>query len=92
MTGVDPATVDPAGLADAMRKAGFTDRGGQPGRYVRMQWPPGTQHGWLLVPLDRSAPDFPDLMDAMLGELAVVAAAGRPASAVLATVKAADRP
>jgi hypothetical protein len=94
VTFVDPVTVDPAGLVAAMKAAGFTEFGGRPGVYVRMRWPAGAAAAgrWLMVPLDRQAGDFADLMDAAIAELALAAASGRAATAVLAAVTAAGRP
>lgn len=93
MTGVDPITVSPAGLVDAMKQAGFTAAGGgRPGSYVRMRWPAGTGLTWMLVPLDPTAADFADLMGPVLTMLAASAVAGKAASTVLAAVASATRP
>lgn len=92
MTSVDPVTVDPQGLVAAMEAAGFLPIGGREGTYARMQWPAGgLMHHWVLVPLDKSAGDFADLMDAALAELTLVATSGRVAGEVLAAVSAAGR-
>ena len=68
--------VDPQKLLDLLVGDGWTPVGGRTGAYTRVS-PPANwgqdvlRDSWsLLVPLDRSAPDYPMLMQAAISELA----------------------
>jgi hypothetical protein len=76
---------DPQDLIDALTAAGFTVAGGRTGGYTRLNWPHTRDGGpWsVLVPLDRTACDYDLMMEAVVGELRLVAARGRTAQAAL---------
>lgn len=52
--------------------------------YTRLFWPGLREHTTLFVPTDQSAPDFPDLWQAALGELEDAVATGVKAAHALA--------
>ncbi len=80
-------TVDPDELIAALETAGWTRIGRKPGVYARLSWPPAWKKTTtLLVPLDPDAPDFTDLMNAVLAELALAVDRGRLAELALAEV------
>lgn len=56
--------LDPGWLSDVLRRAGWQLTGERPGEYLRFAPPPGVTGGSssLLVPLDRTAPEFGELM------------------------------
>ena len=67
----DVADVDPGRLRNLLEEAGWSLVGERAGQYCRLQ--PSSDLGIgdspLLVPLDRSAPDFPELLSAALSYL-----------------------
>lgn len=85
----DPAThlaaVDPLCLVELLQAAGWTKVGGRSGEYVRLAWPTrsGSRDRSLMVSLDTTAPEHPDLLAAALTELADAARVGRAAGSVL---------
>lgn len=79
-------SVEPDQLIDALRAAGWTDAGGRSGLYVRLAWP-STVDGRprsTSVPLDKTAGDYPDLLNGSIAELAHFAKLGALAQQVLA--------
>lgn len=69
-----PELVDPDRLLLLLEDLGWTIAGGRSGIYKRLTPPTDDQDSWgrrwsLLVPLDRSAPDFSDSMRAAILEL-----------------------
>ncbi len=82
---IDPAAVDPHTLIDVLRQVGFIDRGGRSGVYVRLQWPEtrdGRQAS-VIVPLDAGYADYLPGIEAVLGELELLARIGRVGQAAL---------
>lgn len=64
------AAVDPNHLVALLETAGWTRVGGRAGAYTRLAWPAQShRNASLMVPLDRTAPEYPDLLAAALVEL-----------------------
>jgi len=85
-----PRDVDPALLERALRGQGWRVAGFRKGLYARLWWP--GEHSprgrSLIVPLDRTAPDFDTTMAGTLMELADAADLGGRADSVLNAVAA----
>lgn len=79
------AAVDPNRLVDLLQVAGFTNAGGRTGVYVRLTWPgqTGLREGSLVVPLDRTMADYPDLLGDTLLTLDDADHRGKTARSVL---------
>jgi len=76
--------IDPAALVAALVESSFTVIGGRDGSYVRLKRPDRWNVGAsLIVPCDRAAADYTDLMAALLNELCDLAVAGKQAVSVL---------
>ncbi|MEU4558380.1 hypothetical protein AB0F72_08320 [Actinoplanes sp. NPDC023936] len=85
MTGPEglPA-VDPHLIEQWLADAGFTPAGGRSGAYSSWGWPESSRYSTVLtVPLDPSAPEYAEMMRALLAALADMAAAGERARTVL---------
>lgn len=78
-----PADVDPARLIAALETAGFGRVGGRAGVYSRHRVPGSEPARTLVVPLDRSAPEYGEMLTNVLAELGSAAQVGRQAAAVL---------
>jgi hypothetical protein len=76
---------DPKRLVDELTRAGWiiVDHG-RDSSCRRLAWPGLTDRTALFVPLDTTAPDFPDLWQAALAELEDAVAIGVQAAHVLA--------
>jgi hypothetical protein len=72
-------------LAAAMERAGWKPCGGRAGAYIRLQRPTSAWKNDVstLIPLDASAADFDDLLQAVIQELELIAERGRLARLVL---------
>lgn len=79
--------VDPQQLIAELVAAGYQVAGVRTGGYTRLARPGDLHRGWLLVPEDRNAPEFEDLMTAVLTTLQDLARAGSAAGRVLAAVE-----
>lgn len=78
------AAVDPNHLIELMTIAGWTRVGGRTNAYTRLSWPPDAhRNASLLVPLDPTAPEYPEQIAALLVELDDAAHLGRTARTVL---------
>lgn len=66
-------------LVDALTAAGFTTAGHGRG-YTRMGWPgSGPLRGSLVVPLDDTAPEYTEVLDAVRADLLAAARRGEAA-------------
>lgn len=86
---IDPSSVHPGRLVQALVAAGWNPAGRRAGAYVRLTWP-GDDRRHLLVPLDAANGDYDDLMGAVLAELDDAASTGRAAQQVLADLAGED--
>lgn len=79
--------VDPHALIAALKAAGWVQVGENAGKYVRLRTMTAGSRSYI-VPLDRDADDYQDLMDDVRGDLHWMAYMGARASRVLAEVGA----
>ena len=75
-------TADPARIIDALRTEGWEIAGHKYGVYVRLAWPDDKDRS-LLVPLDKTAPEFEELLRAALGQLETATLTGQAATRAL---------
>lgn len=77
--------VDPQMLVQALLRNGWAETGFRTNDYVRLKWPPDHDPRGrnLVVPLDRAAPEYAEMMGGVLAKLDAAAASGRAAHAVL---------
>jgi hypothetical protein len=78
-----PAKVDPGRVIAALEQAGFERVGGRAGGYSRHRVPGSEPARVLVVPLDRTAPEYGQMMADVLAKLASAVKLGRQAAAVL---------
>lgn len=77
-------TADPQTVVAALEAAGFTTVAVRAGVYVRMAWPNRTvAQSSLVVPLDKTAPEYDTMLGSLVSALHGVAAAGDAAHHVL---------
>jgi hypothetical protein len=88
--------IDPEKLTASLIEAGFTLQGVRANVAFRLRWPQGSGvPGSLIVPLDRSAPDYDELMDCALAMLRNFVRSGQDVFAALfrrGIVEVLDRP
>lgn len=92
---VHASTVDPEQLVAALETVGYQRAHRQPGAggYVRLARPGETPpRGSLLIPTDRTAGDYVDLMASVVGDLEDVAQRGEDAATVLSILAGRPRP
>jgi hypothetical protein len=73
---------DPARIIDSLSSAGWEIAGHKQGVYVRLAWP-DTPNRSLLVPLDKTAPEFEELLRAALCQLEAAMFTGQAATQAL---------
>lgn len=84
--------VEPLRLIEALLAAGWTEAGRRTGVYIRLHWPePSPRNRSLVIPLDRAAGDYDDLLGDALAELDYAHQLGVTAGAVLESLNDPDR-
>ncbi len=61
-------TANPTRLVEALTDCGWQVAGQRSGVYVRLDWP-HTVNRSLIVPLDQTAPEYPELLNAAVRQL-----------------------
>lgn len=84
---------DPLQLIEALTSAGWTVAGKSERQcYVRLSGPYRTGSAFLMIPTDQAAPEYPEMLQAALGQLQATAQLGDLAWRVLDQVSGPSGP